>query len=110
MSFEGRHIDLHNNFDFAFAYSFNFGFKYDLLKSSKFSLFIGKDYKFESLKFYDTETKRIKENSLEIPLEFRFHLSPKSSLNAGFSIPISLDKGRQVEDLLIFRLGIIRRF
>jgi len=97
-------------YNFRFAYSLNFGFKYDLLKSTKFSLFTGMDYKLESLEFYDTDTKRIKENSLEVPLEFRYHLSNKSSLNAGFSIPFSLDKGRQVEDLLIFRLGVIRRF
>ena len=97
-------------YNFRFAYSLNFGFKYDLLKSTKFSLFTGMDYKLESIKFYGTDTKKIKENSLEVPLEFRYHLSNKFSLSAGFSIPFSIDKGRQGEDLLILRVGIIRRF
>lgn len=97
-------------YNFRFAHSFNVGFKYDLLKSTKFSLFTGMDYKFESLKYYDRDTKSTTQNSLEIPVEFRYHLSNKLSLNAGLSIPFSLDKGREVEDLFIFRFGALRRF
>jgi hypothetical protein len=97
-------------YNFRFAHSFNVGFKYDLLKNTKFSLFTGMDYKFESLKYSESDSKRITQNSLEIPMEFRYHLSNKMSLNAGLSIPFSLDKGREVEDLFIFRFGAIRRF
>jgi hypothetical protein len=97
-------------YNFRFAYSLNTGFKYNLLKSTKFSLFTGMDYKFESLKYYETDTKRITQNSLEIPLEFRYHFSNQWSINAGLSIPFSLDKGREAEDLFIFRFGAVRRF
>jgi len=87
------------------------GFKYDLLKRTKFSLFTGVDYKFESLNLQKFNIVTKPQNSLEVPLELRYKLSNNLSLNAGFSIPFSLDKGRQDEYLFnSYRVGIIRRF
>lgn len=87
------------------------GFKYDLLKRTKFSLFTGLDYRYASLNLQKTDFITKQQNSLEVPLEFRYHLSDKMSLNAGFSIPFSLDKGRQDEYLFNnYKIGVIRRF
>lgn len=97
-------------YNFRNAHSFSFGFKYILLKTEKISLLSGLDYKLESNKLHITDNERKIYNGLEVPLEFRYKLSDKMFLNAGLSIPFSLDKGRQVEDLLNLRVGIIRRF
>lgn len=97
--------------NFQNSVSTTVGFKYDLLKSVKFSLFTGMDYKFESIKLHITENETKTQNSLELPLEFRYNFSNKMSLNAGFSIPFSLDKGRQEEYLFNnYKIGVIRRF
>ena len=97
--------------NFQNSISATVGFKYDLLKSVKFSLFTGVDYKFESIKLHITENETKRQNSLEVPLEFRYYFSDRMSLNAGFSIPFSLDKGRQDEYLFNnYRVGVIRRF
>jgi len=87
------------------------GFKYDLLKRTKFSLFTGVDYKFESLNLQKSDNVTKRQNSLEIPLELRYKFSDNLALNVGFSIPFSLDKGRQNEYLFnSYRIGIVKRF
>jgi len=97
--------------NFQNSVSATVGFKYDLLKRTKFSLFTGVDYKYESIKLRIGDNTTERQNSLEVPLELRYRLSNNLSLNAGFSIPFSLDKGRQ-DDYLFnsYRVGIIRRF
>lgn len=97
--------------NFQNSVSATVGFKYDLLKSVKFSLFTGVDYKFESINLHISENATKTYNSIEIPIEFRYNLSDRMSLNVGFSIPFSLDKGRQDEYLFNnYKLGVIRRF
>lgn len=97
--------------NFHTSFSVSTGFKYDLLRSVHFSLLTGMDYKFESIRIREIETRTKRHNSLEVPLEFRYYFSNRMSLNAGFSIPFSLDKGRQDEYLFNnYKIGVIRRF
>lgn len=97
--------------NFQNSISATVGLKYDILKSTKFSLFTGLDYKFESINLHISENVTKTYNSIEIPIEFRYNLSDRMSLNVGFSIPFSLDKGRQDEYLFNnYRFGVIRRF
>jgi len=97
--------------NFRSSVSLTVGFKYDLLKRTNFSLLTGIDYRFEFIKLHITDNNTKRQNSLEVPLELRYKFSDNLSLNVGFSIPFSLDKGRQNEYLFnSYMIGIVKRF
>ncbi len=90
------------------------GYEFIQIRNGKFELGMGLDlrYKFENLKKYGQPN--YKEYALEFPIELRYHISPKFTIQAGVSYSKRLGSNNDVYNQsrsgTEFRLGTIYNF